>query len=403
MKPLDQILQQLRDGSLIEDEFIELKTSIRNSDILIRELVGIANSGGGYLIVGVKETEHGCIVVGINQNETGLIHIISSVCKEYQIHVDTEFTIVDMEGGKVLVVKITPQDTITYYSRSTSPERLYTFERDNSGCTRPGKDSKLYQKIYKYMTLETFMLCLYTGTWRFFEPNKWPDKYERRFYCADYQFPDAAISAPKLYATCVTREKNSEASWKVYAQGNGLDQHCVQFEIDLMEFRKQLKESGLSVEEREVIYRHNGYIENLHKSSDKNYSVYFKPFTRRNFLTLLSLKRSAYEYEKEVRFFLIPKIPNGSRSQGKQKSDYKDISIKWNKLIKSVRIDKHCSMAEVKSLQQACFAAGINPEIKKYKWVGENQPHNIPPTGAVQIPFELFCIDDMTGSRLKIR
>lgn len=56
------------------------------------------------------------------------------------------------------------------------------------------------------MTLETFMTCLYTGTWRFFEPNKWQDRYERRFYCADYLFPNAQTDAPKLYATCVTRE-----------------------------------------------------------------------------------------------------------------------------------------------------------------------------------------------------
>ena len=100
-----------------------------------------------------------------------------------------------------------------------------------------------------------------------------------------------------------------------------------------------------------------------HKTDNSNYHIYFQPFSRRNFISLLSLKRKAYEYEKEVRFFLIPKDPQGERSHGKQKSDCRDIPIEWAKLIKSARIDKHCSKAEIKSLQQACFAAGINPKF----------------------------------------
>lgn len=403
MKTIEQIFQHLKEGSLKEDEFIELKTCVRNRNAFARILVGIANSGGGYLIIGVEETAHGCKIVGLKDNENFVGYFIKSICKEYNINIDTELTKGIIDGYKILIVKISTHNITTYYSHSTSPERLYAFERDKSGYTIQSKFSKLYQKIYKYMTLETFMLCLYTGKWRFFEPNKWQDKYERRFYCAEYHFPDADIFAPRLYATCVTRKKNSEAAWKVYAQGNGFGQHCVQFEINLVEFRKQLEASDLLVEEREVEYYDEGYIENLHQSTNKNYPIYFKPFTRRNFISLLSLKRDAYEYEKEVRFFLIPKNLEGQRSHGKQRCNYKDISIQWRKIIKSVRIDKHCSIAEVKSLQQACFAAGINPVMKNYDWIGNDQAHNAPPMDAVPIQFELFCIDDMKGSaRLKI-
>lgn len=94
-----------------------------------------------------------------------------------------------------------------------------------------------------------------------------------------------------------------------------------------------------------------------------NYPLYFRPFKRRRFISLLSLKRRTYEYEKEVRFFLILEDQQGARSHGKQKSDFRDIQIDWNKLIKRVRVSKFCSDAELKSLQQACFAAGINPQF----------------------------------------
>lgn len=140
-------------------------------------------------------------------------------------------------------------------------------------------------------------------------------------------FINAEDAAPKLFATCVTRERNSEASWKVYAGGTGLSQHCLQMEINLVEFRNQLQASGFQVEEKEVTYQHDGYIESLHQATNSNYPSYFRPFTRRSFISLLSLKRRAYEYEKEVRFFLIPRDSKGPRSHGKQKSDYRDIQI----------------------------------------------------------------------------
>ena len=405
MKSIDQIIQQIKDGTLREDASVEVKSRLRNKDVLAKVLVGLANVGGGHLIVGVDELAGACAVLGLNPGEEDVVgNMVDSVCKEFSINISTTLVKTNISGYDILIVEIYPVNAVTYYSRPTSPERLYAYTRDKDGHTILSADTKTYQKIYKYMTLETFMTCLYTGTWRFFEPNKWQDKYERRFYCADYQFPNATEAAPKLFATCVTREHNSEASWKVYASGKGLSQHCLQLEINLIEFRKQLQASGFLLEEKEVTYQHDGYIESLHKPGNRNYPLYFQPFTRSNFISLLSLKRRAYEYEKEVRFFLIAKDPQGDRSHGKQKSDYRDIQIEWNKLIKSVRIDKHSSPAELKSLQQACFAAGINPQFNCGAMMGAGKPHNTPPAHSVDIPFELFCIDDMRGTgRLRIK
>lgn len=404
MKTTNDIIQLIKDGTLRENASVEMKRSLTNKDMLAKVLVGLANAGGGHLIIGIEEGVNGCKAVGLRGSEGAAIRMVETVCNEFSIHINTAVTKANVKGNDILIVEVHPLNAVTYYSRPSSPERLYAYTRIGDGSTLKTDDTKTYQKIYKYMTLETFMTCLYTGTWRFFEPNKWQDKYERRFYCADYQFPNAHDTAPKLFATCVTRERNSEASWKVYAGGTGLNQHCLQLELNLVEFRKQLQASEFLLEEKVVTYEHDGYIENLHKTANSNYHNYFQPFSRRNFISLLSLKRKAYEYEKEVRFFLIPKNPQGERSHGKQKSDYQDIPIKWAKLIKSVRIDKHCSPAELKSLQQACFAAGINPKFSCGALMGGGKPHDIPPSHSIDIAFDLFCIDDMQGSsRLKIK
>ena len=63
----------------------------------------------------------------------------------------------------------------------------------------------------------------------------------------------------------------------------------------------------------------------------------------------------------KVCLFLIPKDPQGKRSHGKQKSNYRDIPIEWAKVIKSARINKHCSPAELKSLQHAAQHTRVKP------------------------------------------
>lgn len=189
-----------------------MKRRLPNKDILAKVLVGLANAGGGHLIIGIEESADGCKAFGMREGEGVAIGMIETVCNEFSIHINTNIKKTNDIGNDILILEIHPLNVVTYYSRPSSPERLYVYTRNEDGSTQKTDDTKTYQKIYKYMTLETFMTCLYTGTWRFFEPNKWQDKYEIRFYCADYQFPNAHEAASKLFATCVTRERNSEAS-----------------------------------------------------------------------------------------------------------------------------------------------------------------------------------------------
>ena len=44
MKSIDDIIRQIKDGTLREDESVELKRWLPNKDILAKVLVGLANA-----------------------------------------------------------------------------------------------------------------------------------------------------------------------------------------------------------------------------------------------------------------------------------------------------------------------------------------------------------------------
>ena len=398
MKDINEIVSALVDGTLKESETIELKRILpHNLPNIAKTIVGIANSGGGYLVLGaVDQPKDGGMIVGVDNAEAiqrRLIQILS----EYTIGVQGTSYIYTIDSKRIVILRIEQADSLAYYSRrKTSPERLIAYTRISHNGLRAkdiATEKKSYATVYKYMTIEAFLISLYAKTWRFFEPNKWNDKYEQRFYCANYQIEGAEYATPQLFATCVAREKNSEAAWKVYSHGQGLGAHCVQLELDIDKLRTELRNSGLTIAEIPVEYKDEKYILELHnKGKSKDYTKYFTSFSFDKFLKLLTLKRDAYSYEQEVRLFAIPKDYT-ERSKG-NKSQSKDLAIDWSKVIRKVRIDKGCTDAELISVQQACFSAGINPVINGYNFIGGI----LKPANCVNIDFERFDIDAMPGS-----
>ena len=83
--------------------------------------------------------------------------MVKTVCNEFSIHINTTVTKANVKGNDILIVEVHPLNAVTYYSRPSSPERLYAYTRNEDGSTQKTDDTKTYQKIYKYMTLETFM------------------------------------------------------------------------------------------------------------------------------------------------------------------------------------------------------------------------------------------------------
>ena len=383
------------DGELDDGRLVEFKINIpRNFDNLVRQVVAMANSVGGLIIFGVDKRT--LSIVGIHGDSHQLINDFELAIQNLSLGIIYSTTHEVVNDKDVVIFEINKAKSTTYFSRvETTPARqiAYRYTQDVEGNVSFSKEEMRYTKVYKYMTLDAFLTSLYCGTWRFFEPSKWNDKFEQRFYCANYTLPAAKGNTPQLFATCVTRVRNSEAAWKVYSNGQGLGAHCLQLELDIVELRKQLRASGLRFEEKLIIYEPENVIMDLHKKRKPYYKKYFGSFTLDSFLNLLSLKRDAYTYEQELRLFIIPM--NGGKRNKCKKAQYQDMIINWSGVITKVRIDKKCSDAELVSIQRACISIGINPVIKNYTFIG----NIVPPTGIKDVEFERFDIDDMPGTR----
>ncbi|WP_337671680.1 AlbA family DNA-binding domain-containing protein [Prevotella sp.] len=195
MKDINEIVSALFDGTLQESETIELKRTLpQDLPNIAKTIVGIANSGGGYLILGaIEQPRDGGMIVGLD-NAAAIQSRLAQILSEYTIGVQGTPYIYTINSKRVVVFRIEKAESVAYYSRrQTSPARLIAYTRSTIGSRikEVAEEKKYYVTVYKYMTIEAFLMSLYTKTWRFFEPSKWNDKYEQRFYCANYQIDGA--------------------------------------------------------------------------------------------------------------------------------------------------------------------------------------------------------------------
>lgn len=225
---------------------------------------------------------------------------------------------------------------------------------------------KLNRIAYKYMDLETAMLCVKNGTIRFAQPDTWADKYEGRFYNAIYSnvTKDRKLT-PKLYACCITFTSVSEAAWNTYTYNkSGIGSRCVQFKFDRTKFRKYLdqfathnKVAKYDIYEGSVTYDLSDFqIDNLHLKSSDLYPTYFNNFGFNNYINLMLIKRPAFKYEEEHRFFCVP------RDQ-KHMKEHIDIPISWKDVIREIRVDERCSDVEIEAFITFCEKYGISKDI----------------------------------------
>lgn len=235
-------------------------------------------------------------------------------------------------------------------------------------------------KFYKYMDLETALICLESKTFRFVEPSTWQDNYESRFYNANYSNVlngiDKTEVCPIAYSNCVTYKKNNEAAWKIYTYGKkGLGARCVEFTLNKSKLREQLIThlKDCTIYEGNVIYVWEGDIETLHQKKIKVnakyednpwYDLFFSDFNLEKYLNLLLLKRDAFEHEKECRLMIIPNsstIEKAKRHKKNGKTVYgtnlkindSDVVFDWGQVIEEVRFDDSCTEVEIKLLREA--------------------------------------------------
>ena len=272
------------------------------------------------------------------------------------------------------VIEIRDRGTLSYNDNNASNELMEICEEKNINYFQFShifKPEHTNYHFWKYLDLEAALLCLRNENIRFVEPARWEDKYEGRFYNADYsnicQDPNAY---PFLYACCMSHRPHNEAAWKVYSYGKtGLGAHCVQFKINRSRLRLELVKNAEDlafIAEGNVIYCNEEIINKLHekeintnngKIPNINYINFFENFNIINYMNLLLLKRDYFQHENETRIFLIPRQAPQEKSKvtGGQYGIHKDIHIEWGNIIDEVRIDSKCTQLEYDLLKEACL------------------------------------------------
>ena len=236
-----------------------------------------------------------------------------------------------------------------------------------SNCYYIGERKK-QQYMYKYMDIETAIKCLKGHNIMFVEPTLWPDKYESRFYTANYSkiVTEPNNITPKLYACCFTFSRASEAAWKTYSyEKTGLASRCVQFRINKRLFRESLnkfaRENACKIYEGPIDYSLTDFqINSLHlPSSGLLYdNVFNMGFELNNYLSLLLIKRQAFNYENEYRYFIVP-------NNGEANKQIFPI-IPWSDIIVEVKVDKKCSDIEIEILSKYLQDSGIKHEPTRF-------------------------------------
>ena len=223
--------------------------------------------------------------------------------------------------------------------------------------------------IYRYMPLEAFKACLTSGQVRFAEPSTWNDEYEKRFYNADYdtQLKAPANTHPRLFAFCATIEKESEPGWKMYSSC----QPAVEIKINRKKWLKALsavaKQQAIKIYEGQVNYDIKpSHIQILHKATYQKkgtaipypvtgHDELFRPFDLDSYLSLLLIKRKAFDYEKEMRYLAIPEVA--------PQDQFIFFDIAWAEIIEEIRVSTSISLEAYYDLQELLKQKGISPDI----------------------------------------
>lgn len=236
---------------------------------------------------------------------------------------------------------------------STYPKSYTLIDKDNPRIN--------VRNLFKYMDLDTALKCLRNSSIRLVQPSEWPDKYERHFYDADYSaLTNDPNDTPRVWACCFTTSAMSEASWNTYRYGKqGLGSKCVKFQLSRRKFRESLRKDKRirSTFEGFMDYSLTDYeIQHIHLKSSKHYrNIFSLPFTKDTFLSLLLLKRAAFNYENEFRFLCT------LEENIEEKEIY--IPIDWSAIIERIEVDKDMTEMELDVLNTYLKIAKVPDEI----------------------------------------
>lgn len=172
--------------------------------------------------------------------------------------------------------------------------------------------SSKQNSLYKYTCFGSVIRTVESEELVFVSPMKWKDPFERRFYKTDYS--GFGFERPDIACMCLTNKSttNEEASWKMYVTPNDKALRLTyDFSVLCSFLEKYAEANQCTVYIGKVIYDFDKKeIEILHKPGKVNnamYDVFFPSdsFGIEHYLSLMLIKRKSFQFENEVRIFVV--------------------------------------------------------------------------------------------------
>ena len=187
--------------------------------------------------------------------------------------------------------------------------------------------------LCKFMQLEYALQMLDGNQMCFLNPTGWEDPLEKRFIVA--QYPKNKIDDRKfpwkdrVFCSCFTEAGASEAHWKIHAN-NGIGVELKIKRDELLKFLRNLPDN-IQVFISKVEYRP---VSEITTSLSKILPQGLNFSDDEHMARLLSLKRNAYQYEKEIRIMLLFDDKGETKNKVLVPTKVSKCSIK--KIIKSI-------------------------------------------------------------------
>lgn len=220
------------------------------------------------------------------------------------------------------------------------------------------KKSSQTHVLYKYMNVKYAIEFLKTGNFLMNEPSAWSDPYEKRFYTADYG-NIKGFKPHRIYCSCFTQKVSNEAAWRMYgSRDTGIASRTIRFEFRRSTLLQAL-DYGLrsgNIYIGNALYDYTSkQIDGMHLQKNPLYSRYFRNFSLDKFLNLLLIKRKAFDYEQEVRMFLVDE--DEEVIGGEFGLDYNEQRFlgftpeSMKQMIKSISVDPICDDTEYEMIK----------------------------------------------------
>lgn len=167
--------------------------------------------------------------------------------------------------------------------------------------------------ISRYMPYVTFKKSVDDKSLFFVSPEKWTDPFEKIYLHTHFSgFPNIRdFDSPEVACLCFTRHltRNSDAFWKSFKKD--VNQQLVRVEFSLKSLLTQICSKVKNVHtyvsvidyslEQNIIEQPNLFLSNIINLNDNK-----RINPKELYVKMLSYKRAPFEYENEIRIFLVP-------------------------------------------------------------------------------------------------